>query len=284
VVAANGRLFILAPDGELNPFARGTDGYATALGPEPYIALAESDSVVGSSCSFGKDSIFAIEPGASPGIILIDALGRAQRFVNLPKAAFLDGISFDGVGRFGHRLLVTALVHGRTTVFAIDCNGAISTISAQAPVVEGGVVVAPASFGRFPGDLIAPDEKSGRIFAIEPSGKTITLARSHLLSGSDIGVESAGFVPSGFDQGYVAYLADRFSRGNAHPGTNSILRLTGLELVHAGVRAGDLLVASEGGAETIVVRCGASCTVKRIAKGPAATHGEGHIVFSTSSS
>ena len=71
----------------------------------------------------------------------------------------------------------------------------------------------------------------------------------------------------------------RFSKGNRHPGTNSILRLPGSELINAGVRPGDLLVATEGGARTIAVRCASSCTVRYIAAGPAVSHGEGHIVF-----
>jgi hypothetical protein len=79
----------------------------------------------------------------------------------------------------------------------------------------------------------------------------------------------------------VAYLSDRSVPGNAHPGTNSILELTGTGLERAGVQHGDLLVASEGGAETISVRCQQTCTISHVAAGPAATHAEGHIVFST---
>jgi len=50
-------------------------------------------------------------------------------------------------------------------------------------------------------------------------------------------------------------------------------------LIKAGVRAGDLLVATEGGARTIMVRCTRSCAVRYVADGPAITHAEGHIVF-----
>jgi hypothetical protein len=92
-------------------------------------------------------------------------------------------------------------------------------------------------------------------------------------------VESTGFVPPGFGAGDSAYLADRYSRGNRHPGTNSILRLSGRELLGAGVRPGDLLVATEGSARTIDVRCAATCTVHYIAIGLAVSHAEGHIVF-----
>jgi hypothetical protein len=86
-------------------------------------------------------------------------------------------------------------------------------------------------------------------------------------------------VPPGFSATGAAYLADRFSKGNRHPGTDSILRLPGTELVKAGVHPGDLLVATEGSAQTIVVRCASSCTVRYIAIGPAIAHAEGHIMF-----
>jgi hypothetical protein len=92
-------------------------------------------------------------------------------------------------------------------------------------------------------------------------------------------VESTGFVPPGFGAGDAAYLASRYSKGNRHPGTNSILRLPGAELATAGVRAGDLLAATEASARTIVLRCGHSCTVRYIAIGPDITHAEGHIAF-----
>jgi hypothetical protein len=55
--------------------------------------------------------------------------------------------------------------------------------------------------------------------------------------------------------------------------------LTGEVLIGAGVRAGDLLVATEGGADTIAVLCRRTCAVRLIADGPAVAHAEGHIVF-----
>jgi hypothetical protein len=145
--------------------------------------------------------------------------------------------------------------------------------------MEGGIAVAPASFGRYGGDLIAPSETSGRVYAIRPDGTVATVAVSGLPHGGDIGVESAGFVPPRFGPGGAAFLADRYSRGNRHPGTNSMLRLPGPALLKAGARAGDLLVATEAGARTILVHCARSCTVRYVAAGPAVTHAEGHIVF-----
>jgi hypothetical protein len=278
-VAAGGRLFILSQAGTLRPFARGQAGYSTAIGPEPYITLAGNDQVAGTRCSFSSSMIFALQPGRRPGIISIGADGRARRFVSLPATFTPDGITFDSTGHFGHKLLVTARNHAQTTVLAIDCAGGIRAITTHAPAMEGGIAVAPASFGRYGGDLVAPNETSGRVFAIGPDGAVVTLAVSGLPHGGDIGVESTGFVPPGFAAGHSAYLADRFSKGNRHPGTDSILRLPGQELIKAGVRSGDLLVATEGSAQTIVVHCASSCTVRHIAAGLAITHAEGHIVF-----
>jgi hypothetical protein len=273
-----GRLSTLSP-GDVAPFARGADGYVTALGPEPYIAVTPTAGVAGAGCSFNQDDVYALEPSARPGVMRIDATGRAERFADLPGGLLPDGIAFDGVGRFDHRVLVTATAHDATSVFALDCRGVVSTLTTHAPRVEGGIAVAPVSFGSFAGDLVAPDEQSGRIFAIDSAGHATTLAKSALPSGGDIGVESAGFVPAAFGPNGVAYLADRRVPGNPHPGTDSILELSGADLARASVNAGDLLVASEGGAQTIVVRCEASCSVRHIADGPRTTHAEGHIAF-----
>ena len=278
-VAAGGHLFALSQSGGLQPFAQGQGGYATAPGPEPYIAMANSAKVAGTHCSFGSGSVYALQPGADAGIVVISTDGRARRFASLPAGDRPTGIAFDTTGRFGHRLLVTVRSPYSGVLLAISCTGAVGAVAAPVPVVEGGIAVAPLSFGRYGGDLVGANESSGRIYAFGPSGDVATLAVSGLPRGGDIGVESAGFVPRGFGGGDAAYLADRYSRGNRHPGTNSILQLPGAELIKAGVRAGDLLVATEGGARTIMVRCTRSCAVRYVADGPAITHAEGHIVF-----
>ena len=280
-VAAAGRLYTLTRAGVLRPFARGPGGYRTAVGPEPYIAMADGGSVAGAGCSFPSGMIFALQPGRHPGIIEITPEGQASRFTSLPATVTPDGITFDTTGRFGHRLVVTARNHTATIVLAIDCAGAVRTVTSRAPAMEGGIVVAPGSFGRYGGDLIAPSETSGRVFAIRPDGSVVTVAVSGLPHGGDIGVESAGFLPPRFGPGDAAYLADRYSKGNRHPGTNSILRLPGSQLLKAGARPGDLLVAAEAAARAIVVRCANTCTVRYIAVGPAITHAEGHIVFAS---
>lgn len=278
-VAAAGRLFTLSQAGALRPFARGPGGYTAATG-EPYISMPATGRVAGTTCSFPTSAIFAIRPSRPPSVIMIGADGQASRFVTLPSLLTLNGITADTTGRFGHALLVTARNSTGTTVLAITCTGGVRTVTAHAPHMEGGMSVAPAAFGRYGGDLIGPDESTGRVYAIAPDGTVHTLVQSRLPHGGDIGVESTGFVPPGFSAGGSAYLADRFSRGNKHPGTDSILRLPGRALLGAGVRPGDLLVATEGSARTIDVRCAATCTMRYIGIGLAISHAEGHIVFS----
>ena len=111
---------------------------------------------------------------------MITPQGQARPFASLPPGRSPSGIAFDGTGRFEHRLLVVAEFRGRTTVFAVGCDGGLSTVTAGAPAMEGGIVVAPATFGSFGGDLIAADEASGQVYAVDPSGKVITLVRSGL--------------------------------------------------------------------------------------------------------
>lgn len=279
VVAADGRLALLRPGARPTPFARGNGGYSTKPGPEPYIALSSGQAVPGAGCRFRRESVYALEPQGRKGVVVVSSAGRASRFVDLQMAGLPSGIAFDVTGRFDHRLLVTVTRAGRATVLAIDCRGRVRTITRTAPALEGGIAVAPQSFGRFRGQLIAPDEKTGRILAISSNGRASLVARSGLPHGPDVGVESGGFVPPRFGAGWRAYLADRVSPGNAHPGDDALLAIGGRELLNAGVRAGDLLLASEGGAQTVAVRCGGSCSVRNVADGPAIAHGEGHIAF-----
>ena len=97
---------LLSTAGQLGPFARGSGGYTTAMGTEPYIAMPAGGRVTGLGCSFGKDAIYALEPNGSPGVISIDKRGKARRFASLP-AGRPDGIAFDDVGRFGARYAYT---------------------------------------------------------------------------------------------------------------------------------------------------------------------------------
>jgi hypothetical protein len=220
---------------------------------------------------FGRDTVYAIRLVGPRGITAITVAGGVRRFASIATPGLIDGIAFG----FGGRLLVTVEAGARTTVDALDCHGRVSAVTRHAPRMEGGIAVAPASFGRFAGDLIGSDEQTGLIWAVSPTGRSALVARSGLPHGGDIGVESEGFVPRG--SGWSALLADRFTPGNPHPGDDVVLKLPVASL---GVRAGDLLVATEGGARTDAVRCGPTrCRVTEVATGPAIAHAEGHIAF-----
>ncbi|HEX6116640.1 MAG TPA: hypothetical protein VFY99_06030 [Solirubrobacterales bacterium] len=278
-LAAGGRLFTLAPDGTgPEPFARGRRGYRSAAG-EPYIAYGPASATYEEGCPF-SDSLFALEPRDEPGLVRISPGGRARRFASFPDGTFLSGIAFDRVGSFGDRLLVVALTERKTkaALYAFDCGGRRERVATGAPRVEGGIEVAPESFGAFGGDLIAVDERKGKVYAFDPDGAVTTLARPGLPRGGDTGVESLGFVPPGFAPPARALMADLGVKRGV--GTDSVLALDAAALTGAGVLPGDLLVATETGAETVRVRCtGAGCETALVASGPARAHAEGHIVF-----
>jgi hypothetical protein len=280
VVAADRRLALLAPSGVVRPFAAGRAGYRNTGGEEPYIALSAGDRVAGAGCRFPAQTLYVLRLQGRAGVTAVDARGQARDFARLPRGGLENGIAFDATGRFGHRLLVIATRGSRSSVYAIDCRGSVSTLTPSAPKLEGGIVVAPASFGRYAGELIAPDENSGRVYAISPAGASSLLADSGLARGGDIGVESAGFVPAGWRGSSSALVADRRTPGNPHPGDDAVLRIDGASLIASGVRPGDLLVATEGGAQTDAIRCNAvACRVRHVADGPPIAHLEGHIVF-----
>jgi len=263
----------------LVPFtsASGRGAFVPSL-PESYIALTPNVRLPKTHCSFHRDDVFAID--ANPArVVRITRHGLASNLVTLPSP-FLSGIGFDRVGTFGHRLLVIGTANHQTTLYAIDCRGRFEVIAAAAPLVEGGIEVAPRSFGRFAGRLIALDEYSGQVRAFKRNGAVATVAVPSVARGADVGVESLGFVPALEPHG-AAFMADLGVPGNPHPGTDSILRLTASQLAGAHVQKGDLLIASEGGAVTVAVRCqkGKPCDIRQVGIGPAVTHSEGHIAF-----
>ena len=269
------------PAGQVTPFARGPGGYHEDKGAEAYLANSPGGTVSAAGCSFARDETFVLRLHVPIGVNRVSASGdESGSFANLQGVTTLNGIAFDTSGAFDDRLPVTGPARGKTVIFAIDCNGAVTIITRSAPRLEGGLAVAPTSFGPLGGALIAADELSGKIYAITATGAVSVVAKPKLPIGGDVGVESVGFVPAGFTgRGGVAYYADRFTKGNAHPGTDHLLRLPSAQLTAAGVQDGDMLVATEGGATMVAVRCAPACaTIPVVAKATKA-HGEGHLAF-----
>jgi hypothetical protein len=281
IVAGSAALYLVDPGGTVTPFARGPGGYHQDPIIEAYLALSTGGSVSAAACSFTRDETFLLRLHMPIGVNRVNAPGdQTGSFANLTPGTALNGIAFDTTGDFDHRLLVSGLSGGKTTIFAIDCKGAVQVITRSAPRVEGGLAVAPRTFGSFGGSLIAPDELSGNIYAITSTGMVTTVARPALPTGADTGVESVGFVPPGFiGRRGALYYADRVTPKNPHPGTDGLLRLSSDQLAAAGVQDGDLLVVTEGGATMVAVRCGSSCTVVPVVTKTSTAHGEGHLAF-----
>lgn len=281
LVAGSAALYLVGTDGTETAFARGPGGYHEDPGAEAYAVTSPGGPATTAGCSFTPDDTFILRLHVPIGITRVSAAGdETGSFGNLAGVTGLDGIVFDTTGAFGHRLLVTGAASGKTVVFAIDCDGAVSVVTRSAPPLEGGLAIAPPGFGAHGGALVAPDENTGKIYAIAPDGKVTVLAQPSLPVGGDVGVESLGFVPEGLiARGGAAYFADRATAGSPHPGSDNILRLTSSQLAAAGVQEGDLLAATEGGGQMVAIRCQAKCSVTPVVATATKAHGEGHIVF-----
>jgi len=251
----------------LQPFA---PAFKPVAGGEQYAVAVDAYRARGSRCSWRRDDVYVLDASAKPGIVRVRRDAQPVRFVDLPRGAFPSGIAWDDVGRFAHRLLVTSVVKDKTTVYAVDCRRRRALVVRNAPHLEGGIVVAPAGFGRFGGSLLAADELTSTIYALTPGGAVRVVARPSVRSGPDLGIESLGFARAA---GQSAYLADLGAPGSPTPGTDGLLTLA------PGLAPGTLLAASEGGAATVAVTCATTCAAREVASGPAETHGEGHVVF-----
>ena len=277
IVAASGGLYLVDASGSS---ARLDPGYVPQPGGEPYVAVSPGVRDDAARCSFPRGAIAALHLAPAPAVTLIAPSGKVARLASVSGVTSLFGVSFDTVGRFDHRVLVVGRTPDhRTRVAAIDCRGRAQTIGTVDVPLEGGIAVAPSSFGAFAGDLIAPNELDGSIYAVAPGGGLRLVARSRLPAGQDVGVESLGFVPPA--GAGATYLADRSTPGGRHPGDDRILELGGAVLRAAGVRAGDLLGATEGGATVVRVRCALSCAVVTLVATPTAAHGEGSLLVTS---
>jgi len=275
VAAAAGKLFLVRPEGgQPTPFGN----YSTTPGPESYIAMAPGLDVPGAGCRFEAGEVYALELGTPPqAIVRVTVDGVASRFVEPPPVDLLTGIAFDGTGRFGNQLLVAGRRGNNTVLFSIDCRGRLKTLTDKAPLIEGGMEVAPQLFGEHGGDLIGVDENTGDVIFIRFDGTSGVLINPGLPTGPDIGVESVGFTPPGFiGRGGTAYVADRKSPGSPTEGTDSIWRVTAESFSQVRIDENDLIVTTEGGGKTAVIRCRMTCRTFPFGDAGSA-HIEGHV-------
>jgi len=282
-VAANGRLKVISTGGAIRSFA---PGYSAPSGLEAYMTLSSGQRVPGAGCGWPAANLYALRLTKDPGITVVTPQGQVSNLVSLHPNGLENGIAFDTTGRFGHRLLVTATTTTKTptrvtTLYAISCNGHVQTLTRTGPRIEGGMVVAPSTFGNFAGDLLAADEYSSKVYAFMPNGHSKLVVRTGVPGGGDIGTESLGIVPARFGE---ALVSDRgFPPDKRNPGDDEILKLSRAALTEAGVKPGQLLTVAEGGAGTVVVSCSSTCRARYIGHGPHRAHVEGHVVFTAAS-
>ena len=275
VAAAAGRLHLVDPESATaTPFG----SYSTDPVPRSYIAMAPGLDVAGAGCRFDAGEIYALELGTPPqAIVRVTVDGQASRFVEPPPVELLTGIAFDGTGRFGNQLLVAGRRNNRTVLFSIDCRGRLKTLTDSAPPMEGGMEVAPQMFGRHGGDLIGADEVSGDVVFIRFDGTSGVLINPGLPAGRDVGVAGVGFTPPGFiGRGGTAYAADRRMGEAPGEGTDAIWRVTAERFSQVRIDENDLIVTTEGGGKTAVVRCRATCRTFPFGEAPGARI-EGHV-------
>jgi hypothetical protein len=247
---------------------------------EPYIAQVPPTTHCG---SFKTGDIWGFT-GPRPRLVRITKRGVVKKGVSLPRSLEPSGIVFDTGGAFGYRLLVTERNRsaGTTGVLAIGCPGRSKTwVATGLPRIEGGLAIAPPTFGPYGGQLLGADEVHSDIYAISSTGALTKLISSTPGApvGGDRGMESLGFVPPDVDGTSAAYLSDRRTPGNIQPGNGQMLTLSWAALQSQGVLPGDLLGATEGGAFTFVIRCTPGCTSFPVAFGQPDAHIEGHLVF-----
>jgi hypothetical protein len=210
----------------------------------------------------------------------IDRRGAVRRFAELPANEVPSGVGYDDAGTFGHRLLVLAVQNRRDAVLhGVDCRGRVTTIVAHMEYAEGNPVVAPPSFGPHAGEAIAVNEYTDHVIAIRPDGTSSTLAVPPLPHGRDLGPESVGFVPSGLSARDQVLIADRHYPDAPPHGNESVMRLRAGPLLRAGVRPGDLLVATEAHLRLAAVRCATTCSSWVVGRPHPEGHGESPILF-----
>ena len=171
VVAATGGLYLLDAAGTTTSFA---PSYSPPPGPEPYIAISPGLSDDNGSCVFPRDTVAALDLTSNPpGITLISPTGGLSHLANITGVTGLFGITFDATGQFGHRILVVGIGpwradhRSRPSIVSVMSALSVSSTSrwrAASPSPR-------RHSASFAGQLIAPNELDGSIYAVSPAGQ-----------------------------------------------------------------------------------------------------------------
>ena len=266
IVATAGGLLAVPTDRDTTP----GPAEPTGMGSPTAIALSPGLDVAGAACRFGAGEVFALDASTSPpAVVAVDATGQGMRFAELAQFERLTGIAFDTTGRFGNRLLVAGRRGDRTGIVALDCRGQASSVTEDAPHLDGGIAVAPERFGDFGGDLIGVEEGTGEVVFVRADATSGVVVATGLPTGPEVGPRSLGFVPEGFNRrGGSAFVADAGAGASSRPRSGGLRRLSSEGLAPIGIDDNDLLVAGGVGGPTVVVRCREGCRVLPLGRTP----------------
>ena len=196
---------------------------------EEYVTIAPSQSV---NAGFTPRDIFVTQ---GPAIYKVTG-GTVTPFALMPDCGQDEtGITFDHVGTFGYNMIVTC---DNGPVWQVDGTG-IPTFIADAATHLEGPAIPPLSFGPYGGQILAADEDSGGVHAIDNTGN-ITYDVF-----SNYGAEGVLVIPSApctfCDGGGAQFQAiQNFQSGNVYQ--YPLTDFTGL--------GGNILVTSEFGGGT----------------------------------
>jgi hypothetical protein len=190
--------------------------------------------------NFGPGTVYATQ---GPRIYRIGAGGVASLFATIPIRApsttplvTVAGITFDHVGTFGNRMLISGATDTEGQVWEITDAGVVTFVAniANAVFLQG-PAVAPTGFGRFGGRVFVTDQTTDTIYAV---------ARGNL-------VDVASSWPAASAASVIPTTTCGFRGGN-----NAFF--LGIELPESGIDAypagdfaglgGQMLIASESGA------------------------------------
>ena len=199
---------------------------------EEYVTIAPSQSA---NAGFTPRDIFVTQ---GPAIFKVTG-GTVTPFALMPACGQDEtGITFDHVGTFGYNMIVTC---DNGLVWQVDGTG-IPTFIADAGTHLEGPAIPPLSFGPYGGQILAADEDSGGVHAIDNAGNiTYDLF-------SNYGAEGVLVIPSApctfCDGGGAQFQAiQNFQSGNVYQ--YPLTDFAGL--------GGNILVTSEFGGGTALV-------------------------------
>lgn len=143
----------------------------------PNVSLAGSNAfdehVVVASLGMGGFPLWDIYVATGVGVLHITSDGTRSDMFATGLASPVRGMMFDGIGTFGHDLLVSTQ---GGQVYRINSSGVASLLASVGEDVEG-MDIPPigAGFGSFDGQLVIVAGNSGLLRAIDPSGKVTVL-------------------------------------------------------------------------------------------------------------